>query len=83
MDIYDFELLVINILDEEFDLDPAILSATSNLRKDCGLDDVEVLEFLQKVEQSFRISIPPMEEADMQTVGDVAAFIQRHQSESD
>jgi acyl carrier protein len=83
MDIYDFELLVINILDEEFDLDPAILSATSNLRKDCGLDDVEVLEFLQKCEQSFRISIPPMEEADMQTVGDVAAFIQRHQTESD
>lgn len=56
-------------------IDPPIIEPNSTW-EDLEADSLETISVLMAVEKEFRIEIP--EDADLETVGDVIHFIERH-----
>jgi acyl carrier protein len=57
------------------------IDANTNLVEKFALDSVKVLDLIMEIEDEFDISIPLNLMADVQTVGDLVAVIQRTGSE--
>ena len=53
-----------------------VLNETSDLVADIGLSSLEVMEFIEKIEDHFDISIPLNILPDVNTVGELAAKVQ-------
>jgi acyl carrier protein len=53
-----------------------ILSETTDLVADLGLSSLEVMEFIEKLEDHFDISIPLNILPDVNTIGELAAKLQ-------
>ena len=52
-----------------------VLSETTDLVADIGLSSLEVMEFIEKIEDHFDISIPLNILPDVNTVGELAARV--------
>ena len=68
-DYLDFMLLVL----QKRSQGTVALSADSELVGDIGLTSLEVMEFIEKIEDHFDISIPLNILPDINTVGDLAS----------
>lgn len=66
--IIDF---VKKILMEDYDLYNVEVKPTSSFRNDFGLDSLDVMEIIQKVEMKYNISIPYTESDTIETVQDI------------
>ena len=53
-----------------------VLSETTDLVADIGLSSLEVMEFIEKIEDHFNISIPLNILPDVNTVGELAKKVQ-------
>lgn len=53
-----------------------VLNETTDLVADIGLSSLEVMEFIEKIEDHFDISIPLNILPDVNTVGELAAKVQ-------
>ena len=53
-----------------------VLNETTDLVADVGLSSLEVMEFIEKIEDHFDISIPLNILPDVNTVGELAAKVQ-------
>ncbi len=58
---------------------PRALSADTALIADLGLESIQVIEYLCEVEDRFDLAINEDTLADVRTVGDLAAVVQRLQ----
>lgn len=61
---------------EQLNKKDLILSETSDLVADIGLSSLEVMEFIEKIEDHFDISIPLNILPDVNTVGELARKVQ-------
>ncbi|MCO5167770.1 MAG: acyl carrier protein [Planctomycetes bacterium] len=57
-------------------VDPSRVAPGSRLI-DFGLDSVKAMELVVELEQAFDLAIDDQELADMETLGDIAAYIER------
>lgn len=58
-----------------------MISDSTNIVQDLGLDSLGVMNFCMALEDKFNISIPLDRIADVRTVGDLARTVQELQSE--
>jgi len=49
---------------------------TDNFRDDWGLDSLELVEFVARIEQSFRIMIPDKDLQELRSLDATAAYLQ-------
>jgi acyl carrier protein len=61
---------------EQLNKKDLILSETTDLVADVGLSSLEVMEFIEKIEDHFDISIPLNILPDVNTVGELAKKVQ-------
>jgi acyl carrier protein len=58
-----------------------VISDSTNIVQDLGLDSLGVMNFCMALEDKFNISIPLDRIADVRTIGDLARTVQELQSE--
>ena len=66
------------ILAEQFDVDEATLSETTDIADDLGADSLDVVEVLMSIEDEFKVEIPDEEIENIRTIGELTEYIQNN-----
>jgi acyl carrier protein len=67
---------VIHIISKSKSVKPSRLRKNSNLSRDFGFDNLDVVEVILEVEKIFKITIP--DEVPLTTVGDFVNYVASH-----
>jgi acyl carrier protein len=65
-----------NALARELKLDPATIRADQALREDLGLNSLDAIELMFKVEEEFDLEIPDADLQKLRTVGDLVSYLE-------
>ena len=69
---------IVNLMSEQFDIDPSKLKDNTDILNDLGVDSLDVVELAMNIEEEF--GIPQISEDDIRsivTIGDLANYISR------
>ena len=66
------------IIATEFGVNRGDIELSSNLRKDLGLDSLDLVELVMAVEQEFAIDIPDDDADKLLTFGDVVNYVEEN-----
>ena len=65
------------ILDEEFDVDPATIMPGSRLCADLGIDGIDIIEFILHLEQKFNITLNGKIGIETRTVAEFVNIVEQ------
>lgn len=66
------------ILAAQFEVDADSITADTNFAEELNADSLDVVDMLMSLEDEFDVEIPDEEIENIQTVGDLVAFIEEH-----
>ena len=66
------------VLVDELKLDASVVRPEADLRRDLGLDSLDVATVAMALEEKLGVSVPDDAMQEVQTVGDAVAFISAH-----
>ena len=67
------------MLAEQLDIDPAQITAESEIVKDLGADSLDIFDLLTKLEDEFGIIFPDNEMENVKTVQDIVDMLEKLQ----
>ena len=76
------EQKIIELLSEHFGTPVAEITPSMELHKDFNATDLELADFLQVVEQTFKITISQGDVSEIRTVEDLIGYITDHAEET-
>lgn len=65
------------IIAKQLRIDISTITKDSNIVEDLGADSLDLVEMLMSIEDNMGIVVSDDDAADLKTVGDVAAFIEK------
>ena len=68
---------IIGLLAKQFRIDASTIDEETNIVEDLGADSLEIVDMLMALEENFGITVSDEEALTLQTVKDVAEFIER------
>ena len=68
---------IAKMLGEQLDVDPATITADTDIIKDLGADSLDVVELLMGLEEKTGKIIPEVQIAEIKTVGDIAKVLEK------
>ena len=70
---------IIEMICEQFDMEPDQLNENTTFIEDMGIDSVDVVELVVELEDEFGLDeIPEEELKKLRTIGDLAAYVSAH-----
>lgn len=69
---------VTKLLAEQLNIDAKTIKPTSKIVEDLGADSLDMIEMLMSLEDEFGISVPDDQVANLKTVKDIVAFIDKN-----
>ena len=73
---------IIEMICEEFDMQPEELNENTTFINDMGIDSVDIVELVVELEDEFGLDeIPEEELKKLRTIGDLAAYVSAHTEE--
>lgn len=69
---------VTKLLAEQLNIDVKTIKPTSKIVEDLGADSLDMIEMLMSLEDEFGISVPDDQVANLKTVKDIVAFIDKN-----
>ncbi len=70
---------IIEMICEQFDMEPDQLNENTTFIEDMGIDSVDVVELVVELEEEFGLDdIPEEELRNLRTIGDLAAYVSAH-----
>ena len=70
---------IVEMMCEQFDLEPASISPETSFIDDLGIDSLDVVELVMELEQAFGMDeIPEEDLKKIRTVGDLAEYVSQH-----
>ncbi len=70
---------IIEMICEQFDMEPDQLNENTTFIEDMGIDSVDVVELVVELEDEFGLDdIPEEELRNLRTIGDLAAYVSAH-----
>lgn len=76
------EAKVIELIGEHFGIPASEISPAMELRKDLNATDLEIADFFQSVEDTFKIVISKDDAASLVTIGDLTSYVSDHAEET-
>ncbi len=70
---------IIEIIQEQLDCSGRQLTAQTTFKGDLAVDSLDLFELGMTIEDQLGVEIPSEAFAQMQTIGDVAAYVESHQ----
>lgn len=70
---------LIEVICRYVDIDPAKLSADTNIRSELGLNSLELVNIAVAIEDEFDVEIPDREVMNIETLADAVAIIEKYQ----
>jgi acyl carrier protein len=67
------------IVAESLGSEVSTLSAETSFKEDLGADSLDLFEMVMALEEEFNVEIPSEDLEEIQTIGDVEAYIQKLQ----
>ena len=67
-----------SILAQQFEVSADSISEDTNIVDDLGADSLDVVELIMSVEDDFGVAIPDEDAVDLNTVGKIVDYIERH-----
>jgi acyl carrier protein len=64
---------------EHLDVDAAEVTPEASIKDDLGADSLDVVDLIMQLEDEFELEISDEEAEKITTVGDVVAYIEKHQ----
>lgn len=77
----DTHKTLIELIHVNFEIDPSVLTPDAHLRADLGLDSLDLVDLTFFVKHAFGIDDGVEAYKDIQTVGQLAAFVDAKRSE--
>ncbi|MDJ0787668.1 MAG: acyl carrier protein [Myxococcota bacterium] len=68
-----------NVVAEQLGLDPSEVIPEARILDDLGADSLDVVELVMALEETFDIEVPDSDMEMLQTIGDVAAYVEKKQ----
>ena len=68
---------VVGLIAEQLGLNPADITADSDIIKDLGADSLDVVQMLMSLEEEFGITVSEDEANGLKTVGDIVALVEK------
>ena len=68
---------IAKMLGEQLDVDPATITADTDIIKDLGADSLDVVELLMEKKKKTGKTIPEDQIAEIKTVGDIAKVLEK------
>ena len=69
---------LIEVICRYVDIDPAKLSAETNIRSELGLNSLELVNIAVAIEDEFDVEIPDREVMNIETLADAVAIIEKY-----
>ena len=69
---------IIEIINEQLNIDDAVITEETSLKDDLGVDSLDLLELVMAFEEEYNIELNPEELEGIQTVGDVMDYIKKY-----
>lgn len=69
---------VIKLISETLEIDPAELSADTDLANDLNVESIDLVDLVTAFEEEYGFEIPDNELKNLQTIGDITNFIEKH-----
>ena len=67
---------VTEFVGSRLDVDPALISADTNIMEDLGADSLDVVELVMAAEEHFGIKIEDEDIVSVKTIGDAVAYLE-------
>ena len=71
---------VINLIAETLDVNPKKISEKTNLVKDLEVESLDLVDLVAAFEEQFGIEIPDKDIKNLQTVGDIVKYAEKHKN---
>lgn len=69
---------IINLIAETLDVDPDTISEKTNLVNDLEVESLDLVDLVAAFEEKIGIEIPDKDIKNLQTVGDVIKYAEKH-----
>ncbi len=71
---------VASLLADQLGIDVAAVTPEKEVVKDFGADSLDIVEMLMGLEEEYGITVSEEDAANIKTVGDIVALIEKHQN---
>ena len=69
---------IIEIINEQLNIDDAVITEETSFKDDLGVDSLDLLELVMAFEEEYNIELNPEELEGILTVGDVMDYIKKY-----
>ena len=70
---------IVEVLAQQFEVDPESISMDTNLIDDLGADSLDVVELIMSVEDEFEVTIPDDNAVNLVTVAKIVDYLEKLQ----
>lgn len=67
---------VVEILADQFDIDPSEITSDTLIVDDLGADSLDVVDIMMSLEDEFTVEVPDEAVESIKTVGDIVKFVE-------
>ena len=69
---------IINLISEVLEVDKNKINEKTNLIKDLDVESLDLVDLIAAFEEKFSFEIPDNDIKELQTVGDIISYIEKH-----
>ena len=69
---------VINLISETLEIDPSNLKEDTDLTHDLNIESIDLVDLVTAFEDKYNFEIPDNELKNLQTIGDIVAYVEKH-----
>ena len=70
---------VIDLISKTLEINPNDLKSDTDLARDLDIESIDLVDLVTAFEEKYNFEIPDNELKNLQTVGDIVAYVEKHQ----
>jgi len=71
---------IIDIISKQLKAEAEQITPDTNIMEDLGADSLDIVELLMAIEETFGVTVPDEDVADLKCVKDIVDYVETHQA---